>query len=140
MGFAAKLENGFAAASGNLNTKAAGTLTGGNSLLTDDILPGTLSALFTVDAETNTITLSPAWEVSTDGSTWYRLMGVTNGAPTALATGTAGADASVSRVVSAPKEVYGWRYCRASVLVGVTTGTTNDTYAISYAFARKDVD
>ena len=139
MSFAAKLENGYASATGTLNSKAAGSLTGGNTLITDDIVPGTLSALFTVDAETNTITLSAAWEVSSDGSTWYRLVNSTNTASTVLATGTAGADASVSRVVSAPREVFGWAYCRASVLVGVTTGTANDTYTISYAFAKKDV-
>lgn len=140
MGFAAKLENGFASATGTLASKAVGSLTGGSTLSLHDVTPGTLSALYTVDAETDTVTIAAAWEVSTDGSTWVRLMNATNTAPTVLATGTAGSDASVSRAVAAPREVYGWPYCRASVLVGGTTAQSADTYTISYAFQRKTVD
>lgn len=115
----------------------AGDTTGGTALSTADIQPGTLSCLFTVDAETNTITLTGKFQVSDDNSTWYDLAGdAQNPANVALATGTAGADASVIRVFPVPSGVLGWKFVRAAVVNGVATGTANDTYAFSFRYRK----
>lgn len=92
-----------------------------------------LSALLTVLAETNTITLTAKWQVSNGGSTWVDLAnGSQNAAGVALATGTSGADTPVSKAIAAPEAIYGWRRARIAIVVGGTNGTANDTYAIGY--------
>lgn len=94
-----------------------------------------LSALVTVDAETNTLTLAAKWQVSNDGSTWVDVAnGSQNAAAVVLATGTAGADAAVTKMIPAPDAIYGWRKARIAFVVGVTTGTTSDTYAAGYCY------
>lgn len=94
-----------------------------------------LSALVTCDAETNTITLSAAWEGSNDRSTWTRLAtSPQNAAAVALATGTAGADDPVTRVIPAPESAYSYKFARLALLVGAVTGTNNDTYSIAYCY------
>lgn len=94
-----------------------------------------LSAIVTVDAETTNLTLTAKWQGSNDASTWYDFANATaNTAGTALATGTAGADAAVTKVIPAPVAIEGWRYSRLSIVVGAATGTTNDTYSIAYSY------
>lgn len=98
-----------------------------------------LSALVTVDGETNTITLTGKWQGSNDGSTWFDVAHAShNPAGIALVTGTAGADAAVTRVLPAPAGVYSYKYARAAIAVGVVTGTSNDTYSMSYCFRQND--
>lgn len=94
-----------------------------------------LSALVTVDAETNTITLAAKWQVSNDASTWVDVAHAPNNpAATVLAAGTSGDDAAVTRAVPAPDAVYGYRYARCSLVVGAVTGTDSDTYSIGYSY------
>ncbi len=113
----------------------AGTTTGGTALATAGIELGTLSCLFTVDAETNTLTLTGKFQVSNDNSTWYDLAGdAQNPANVALATGTGGADAAVDRVIPVPSQALGWKYVRAAVVNGVATGAAADTYAFTFQF------
>lgn len=128
--------NGQATGSLNINGATAGTNTGGPTFVTANCTPGSLSALTTVDAETNTITMALVWEVSNDASTWVQCAPTNNAAVVVLATGTGGADASVTRVIPANDAVYGWRYCRAAIQNGVATGTTNDTYSIGYNYVK----
>lgn len=122
----------------NLNGVSAGTTTGGNSVLMGDNSRQkvqALSALVTVDAETDTIVLTGKWQVSNDNSTWVDLAhGTQNAAGVALATGTAGADASVTKAFQAPDAVYGWRYARFAIVNTVAAGLTADTYNISYCY------
>lgn len=138
MSFNAKIRIGAHSSSGNLNGVAAGTLTGGSTVQMKNVAPGSLSALVTVDAETNTITIGAQWEVSNDAATWYLCAPVNNAATVVLATGTSGADASVTRVIPANDAVYGYRYARCSVQNLVAQGTTSDTYAISYNYRMPD--
>jgi hypothetical protein len=133
MGFPARWRK-LTAGSGNLNTVVAGTTTAGTAISTANMAPGSLSCLFTVTAETNTITITPKWQVSDDNSTWYDLSGLNNAAQVALATGTAGADAAVSKVLTAPSEVSGWKYVRPAVVNGVATGAATDLYAFELHF------
>lgn len=115
----------------------AGTTTGGTALGTADIQPGTLSCLFTVLAETNTLTITGKFQVSDDNSTWYDLAGdAQNPANVAIATGTAGADTATTRVLPVPPSAVGWKYIRAAVVNGVATGAAGDTYAFSFRYRK----
>lgn len=130
-----KFRSGFGSSTGNLDGLSAGTVTGASKVASARVLPGTLSAKYVVDAETNTLTISAGWQVSDDGSTWVTVANAPqNPASVVLATGTGGADASVTKVVPAPPCVSGHRFVRAVVINGVTTGATADTYDISYNF------
>jgi hypothetical protein len=130
MSFPARWKS-LTAVSGNLNTLAAGTITATPALSTANIAAGTLSCLFVVEAETNTLTISPLWQVSDDNSTWYSVGPVNNAAVVVLATGTSGDDPVVSRVLSAPNEVLGWKYVRAAVVNLVAQGGAADTYSMT---------
>lgn len=113
----------------------AGTTTPGTALATAGIESGSLSCHVNVDAETNTITLTAKFQVSDDNSTWYDLAGdAQNPANVLLATGTAGADASVDRVLPVPPAALGWKYVRAAIVNGVATGAAADTYAFVWHF------
>lgn len=122
----------LAAITGNLDTKAAGTTTGLTAIPTANIKDGTLGALVTLDIETNTITVAFGWQVSDDNSTFYDMPPENNAALVVFGTGTAGADASVSKVVPAPRAAWkAWKYIRPALYVGVTTGAAVDTYSVT---------
>ena len=135
MSFPARYFKG-AAATGNLDTIVAGASVGGTAYPTNEIAVDTLSCEFTLDAETNTITLAAHWQVSHDNSTWVDVKPSNGAAYVAQATGTMGADAPVTVVLEAPTGVLGWEYVRPAVKVGVTTGTTNDTYSMQVCFRK----
>lgn len=136
MGFPARWQTS-SGGSGDLDGVTAGTTTGGTALATESIEKGTLSCLFTVDAETSTLTITGKFQVSDDNSTWYDLAGdAQNPANVALATGTAGADAAVNMVLPVPDAALGWKYVRPAVVVGATTGASTDTYAMTFHFRR----
>lgn len=120
-----------------MTANVAGTLMPGGTLVCDEIEPGTLTALFVTKAETDTITIEAAWQVSNDATTWYTFVNYNNPAVVVLGTGTAGADAAVSTAMAAPNDITGWRYCRAGVINRVAAGTVNDTYAISYYYTLR---
>ncbi len=125
------------AVTGNFDTLVAGSNVSGGTLQSKDVEPGSLSAIFVVDAETNTLTISAFWQGSDDGSTWYDIYPSNNAAVVALATGTAGADASVTRAIAAPTAVHGFRNIRAVARNGVVTGNAADTYSIQYRYLAK---
>ncbi len=115
----------------------AGTTTGGTAIPTSNIEPGSMSCLFTLLAETNTLTLTGKFQVSDDNSTWYDLAGdAQNPANVLIATGTAGADTAVTRVLPVPVPAYAWKYIRAAIVNGVATGAAGDTYALSFRCVR----
>ena len=121
---------GLAAITGNVNTVVAGDAKGLTAIATASIKDGTLSALFTLLAETNTITLAAGWQVSQDNSTWYDFPVENNAALVVFGTGTAGADSAVSKVIRT-SGFKGWKFIRPAIHVGVTTGTANDTYEVT---------
>jgi hypothetical protein len=124
------------AVSGNFNTDAAGTVKAGTPIVVSQAVFGTISALVNVDVETNTLTMQADWQASDDGSTYYTVGQSNNAATVVLATGTAGADASVEKLIPAPLAVYAWKYARCVVTSGVTTGNTVDTYSIKNKYLR----
>lgn len=133
MGFPARWRT-YSGGSGDLTAApVAGTTTGGTAIPTAGIELGTLSCLFTVLAETNTLTITGKFQVSDDNSTWYNLAGdAQNPANVAIATGTAGADTAVSVVLPVPSSALGWKYVRAAIVNGVATGAAGDTYSFSF--------
>lgn len=124
--------------SGDFNGSAAGTVKGGSAVdLGDNSRQKvrSLSALVTVDSETSTMTIGASWQVSNDGTTWVDLAnGSQNAASVVLATGTAGADAAVTKAIPAPEALYGWRKARLALTNGVATGGAADVYTISYCY------
>lgn len=124
--------------SGNIDTLVAGSVVGGTAVnLGDNARQNVraLSALVTVDAETSTLTMTAQWQVSNDGSTWVDVAnGSQNAAGVALATGTAGADAAVTKAICAPDGIYGWKKARIALVTGGATGTTADVYTLSYCY------
>lgn len=129
--------------SGNANTLASGSAVNGTALLLGDNTRRkvvNLSARLSVLAETDTFTWTAKWQVSNDNSAWVDLAnGSQNAAAVTLATGTAGADAAVTRVIPAPDAIYGWKYARIVLVTGGTTGATADTYAMGYCYRTNNV-
>lgn len=115
---------------GDLDFDGVGTTerAAASAIATSLVLEGSLSALVTALAETDGLELYAEWQVSNDNATWH----VCQAATTALATGTAGADTEVSRVIPAPASAYGWKLARMTLRVEVVNGTTDDTYSIAY--------
>lgn len=124
--------------SGTFDTLVATTVTGGTAIFMGNQVKKvtSLSALLTVLAETNTITITAKWQVSNDKTTWVDAYTPQNAANVALGTGTAGADTAVTRVLTAPEGVYGWQYARIALVNGVVTGAAVDTYSIGYCFRQ----
>jgi hypothetical protein len=132
----ARLRNAQQATDLTLNGVTATSVAAGPTLLMSNVEKGTLSAKTVTTAETNTITLTVIWEVSDDATTWVRVKNFTNTAPTVVGTGTAGADSAVTQQNDAPSAVYGKRYARCSILVGVTTGASSDLANVSYDYVQ----
>lgn len=94
-----------------------------------------LSALVTVDAETENLTITAKWQASNDDSTWVDVAnGPQNAAGVALATGTSGADAAVTKAIPAPSAIEGFKYARLALVVGGDTGTDDDTYSVGFCY------
>jgi len=111
----------------------AGVTTGGTGISLANLEVGTLSCLFTVLAQTTNLTLTGKFQVSDDNSTYYDLAGdAQNPANVLIATGTAGVDTAVTRVLPVPPAAFGWKYLRAAVVNDVATGAIGDTYDFSF--------
>ncbi len=131
------LRSAVYSSSGTADTLASGSVVAGTSVnLGDGVRQKVkeLAALVTVDAETSTFTWAAKLQCSRDNSTWYDIAnGSQNAAAVVVATGTAGADAAVSKVFTFPSNLLGaYKYARIALVTGGTTGAAVDTYAISY--------
>jgi len=131
-------QNGMLPASGTFNTITATSVVSMGTVPMNGIERGSLACEIALDGETDTITLTPKWQVSRDGgSTWIDVAPTpANGSYTIQVTGTAGADATVTRVIPAPEAVYSYPLARVAVLVGVVTGAAIDTYVSSYSWNK----
>jgi hypothetical protein len=136
MGYPARWTT-VAGGSGTLDTVVVGTTTGGTAISTSDMQMGTVSCLFVVEAETDTVTITGKFQVSDDNSTWYDLAGdAQNPANVVMATGTGGADAVISRVLPMPSAAMGWKYVRAATVIAGATGAAIDTYAFTWKYRK----
>lgn len=124
---------------GNFNGVNAGSAVAGKAISVGNETQRVraLSARLSLDIETSTLTAAALWQVSNDNTNWIDVAyAPNNAAAVVLATGTGGADPTVTKIIPAPDAVYGYRFARISVVMGVTNGTTNDTYEIGYAYRR----
>jgi hypothetical protein len=130
--------NNQLSSTGTFNTITAGNSVAMSTVNMTGVQFGTLSAECTTLGETNTITLTPKWQVSRDGgSTWLDVApNPVNGAYTIQSTGTAGGDVAVTKVIQAPDAVYGFPLARLAVTVGVVTGGASDTYTTAYSWVK----
>ncbi len=95
-----------------------------------------LSALVVVDVETDTMTMYGKWQVCNTAAGTYLdiLHAPQNPAAVLFATGTGGADASVTKVFPAPAGIYGWKFARFALTNAVAAGGVADTYTIGYCY------
>lgn len=111
----------------------------GNTLLTDQIEPGTLDAYVDAVAETSTMTLALRWQVSDDGTTWKDVMplGDTSATDPVITTGT-GSAVEAKKLFSAPPAVFAHRYAAIALVVGVAdSGNAADAWAYSYNYQKR---
>ena len=117
-------------------TGASGSTIAGPTLPMNDVAPGTGSARVYAQATTNTLTLTPKWQVSADGSTWLDVKLANNAANVTLVTGT-GSAVAATIALAMPDACYGWLYSRVSLLTGGTTASTGDEYNIGYNYLAR---
>lgn len=95
----------------------------GNAVDMNDVALGSLSARATVLADTNTLTIAAKWQGLDKGGNWVDVAHEPqNPAAVVLATGTAGADTGVSKIIPAPTAVYAYRQARIVFTSGVGVG------------------
>lgn len=129
MSFNSRIKSNQNALTATAATGASGTVVAGNKLLVAPILPGTkIGAEVTVHIETASVTLTPSYQGSVDGTNWLDLYDINNPANVAMsASGT-----HVILLAGQPP----FRYLRAIATVGGATATANDTVAIRYHFVE----
>ena len=135
MGANAQMRVGHAA-TGVLGLVGAAPLTGGavtaNKVPMGTVERNTLSALLYAKATTGSLTITPKWQVSQDGTNWYDAAPANNPANVVLV--TASADATVQ--IEAPDCAYGALYARLVVVTAGATGgdSPDDEFSVSYSY------
>lgn len=121
--------------SGNLSTLIAGTVTTAGVVFMGQSTRkvGYLSALVSLTAATSTIQLAAKWQVSNDNTTFVDVVESNNPAIVVYATGTV---TIVTKTLTAPEGVYGWKYARVVVVNTVATGGVSDLYAVGYCYRQ----
>lgn len=124
------------ATSGTLNTVSNAAVTGTTLFLGgeagDKVAIDTLSAYLVLTAATSSLTITPSWQVSNDGTTWATTkLSELNTAAIAVATGAQ----NVTTVVFPPRSVYGYQFARILLNVAGATGGASDLYAAGYSYA-----
>lgn len=137
MSFNSRLKTGQKAlAATATGAVAVGSVGAGNTLPCDGIKLTSLGADVTMVVKTSSLTLTPSWQISDDGSTWKDLFALNSIANIATAAGT-GSNVTTARTLSFPGTAA--RYVRAVVTTGgATAGATVDTYAISYRYVLEE--
>lgn len=121
---------------------SGGGVVGGAAIGTTDVVFGTLTAYIDAVAKTNTMTLSGKWQVSHDNSTWVDVeldaasAVASSNTARILTTGT-GSAVEYKGALPAPKAVYGWRWARVCIVVGVAdSADPSDAWAYNYNYVR----
>ena len=119
---------------GTLNTVSNASVTGATLFLGTSFLKiEHLSAYLIVTAATSSITVTPYWQVSNDGTTFKTVQPLPNCAINLpVATGAE----NVTEVVPTPKGVEGYRYARCMLAVAGATGGASDLYSIGYSYRQ----
>jgi hypothetical protein len=110
---------------------APGTVVNGNKLSVATVGRGTvIEAEIAVHIETGSLTVTPSWQGSKDGTNWGDLVGMNNPANVAIS-------ASATKRVcftGLPPEMF----IRLIATTAAATATANDTVAIKYHYVTAD--
>jgi hypothetical protein len=123
--------------SGNANGVASGSRVSANAVKMGRVKFGTLAAVATVDAETDTLTMAGVWQGANvaDFSDAVDLAhDPQNPAATVFDTGTGGADAANTKAFPCPLAGYAFKFVRFQVQIGGTAGAAADTIAVGYNY------
>lgn len=140
MGLNAKLKpNQLTLAATATTAVVAGSTVGtetANKVLMERVRVGTaLVAKVSMVVNTTSLTLTPKWQGSQDGSTWEDLFGQNSAANVATAAGT-GSNVTTARSLVLPWVPY--RFVRVVfVTAGATAHASNDTYAYAYHWVEE---
>ena len=118
----------------NFPSGAAPQVLSGAKIDMSRVEPGTLSAHVKTTAQTTSLTVVGYWQVSMNDTDYYDVAPVNGAALVALATGTAGADTAVNKVIPAPDAVYAWKFARMQLVTGVGSATTGDLGGCKYYY------
>lgn len=123
---------------GTLNTVSNAAVTGNSLFLgnaSEKVVDGTLSAYLILTAATSSLTITPSWQVSNDGSTFVNAKTESwNPATIAVATGAQ----NITTVLPAPRTVQGYQWARLLLNVAGATGGASDLYSIGYSYKQPD--
>lgn len=122
-------------------TGAAPQVGAGNSVLMQNVTPGTLSAKIVMVVKTSSMTMTPSWQVSDDGgSTWINVKTASNASQVATAAGT-GSNVTTTIQMDGSMALSGHRLVRAIVTTAAGTADgANDSYAISYNWLQAEAN
>ena len=117
-------------------TGAAPQSLSGSALAVNGIDRGSMiCADIVMNVRTSNLTMTPKWQGSDDGSTYYDIKLANNPAAVATAAGTGSDVATTISLGMACRPPFKW--VRAVVTTGGSaTGTANDTASVSYRFVR----
>lgn len=128
------------AATTNFPSGASPQVLNGAAIDVEMLEPNTLSAAVTVTAQTTGITAYAKWQVcNTTGGTWLDFVAANNPANVAIATGTGGVDAAVTKVVAAPAGIEAWKFARIQLYTGDQAATTGDLGGATYSYRENSV-
>ncbi len=118
---------------------AAGTVIAGNTLIIEKTKPGSsVAAHFIMKVNTMSLTMTPSFQGSIDGTNWVNLFMMNSAANVATAAGT-GSDVTTTRVLLTPSGVP-FRFLRGVITTGgATAHASADTYSIKYHYVENDV-
>lgn len=131
MSFNQRLRANQQALAATAATGVIGTQVVGNPFPVKNMAPGTsLAAKVTVVIVTGSVTLTPSWQGSQNGSSWEDLYGKNNAANVALS-------ASGSRSILLEGQPP-YLFVRAVATVGGASATSSDTVAMAYHYLGSD--
>lgn len=132
--------------SGVVALTGAAPVTGGGADLWANVdrhlvMPGSVSASVEVNLKASSLTMTPQWQVSLDGSTWITLSDQNGAAGTSVGTGS-GSDADLGpfRMV-APAAIHAFPHARLAVVTGGSaTGVVahDNIKQIKYSYLLRD--
>jgi len=138
MSFNNRVKNLQNALASTVLTGAAPQVGAGNTVLMNNVMPGTLSAKIVMAVKTSSMTMTPSWQVSEDNSTWVNAKGFNNPAYVATAAGT-GSTVTTTIQLMGDMALSGHRYVRA--IVTTASGTADgvaDAYSCSYSWIQNE--
>lgn len=121
-------------ASGSFALGPLGAAKNMTALETKYVTGGTLSARVYWSVYTNTMTITGKWQGSDDGGTTFRdIVSGQNPAHVVLQTSTG----TGAKYIEAPQCINGLTHVRFSLVSGVASGTSGDTYSMKYNYVYK---